>query len=562
MAGKWGVIDLFAGPGGLSEGFSPLMQDDGDHAVEIALSIEKEPTAFCTLLLRSFIRRIGENIPKAYIDFLSVGPKDETPFARLLKALLDERFGDDWPPEFSAFTRLRATQRLDVELSDRYEEFSEAFARCLDEVHCLTLGEEECRATIESLLDRAVDCYGDKLIVIGGPPCQAYSLVGRARNAGIADYVPELDNRHYLYKAYVEILQRVKPALFVMENVKGMLSSTLDGKRIFHSVLADLEDAAPGGYSLFGLDPRSDSKELFETPEPSDFLIRAEEYGVPQARHRVIIVGVRRALLDEKSAPWHTQEVGSEKASVLDVLQNMPPLRSGISKGSDSLDGWVALVSAHAGQIRSKLIPPSLTEEQHQRFVDHLDRTIRSCEISTLDREGRGAVRAFPNTCPPDLARWLEGSASGALPNNETRGHMEEDLGRYLFAACFAASTGRSPKASEYPDELKPRHANWDSGKFADRFRVQIGDRPATTVTSHISKDGHYFIHPDPTQVRSLTVREAARLQTFPDDYYFMGNRTQQYVQVGNAVPPFLAKQIATRLIGFLERTGQTSIVS
>ena len=125
---------------------------------------------------------------------------------------------------------------------------------------------------------------------------------------------------------------------------------------------------------------------------------------------------------------------------------------------------------------------------------------------------------------------------------------MKTDLGRYLFAAVFGRVRGYSPKADEFPAMLAPEHRNWQSGIFSDRFRVQLKDEPATTVTSHISKDGHYFIHPDATQCRSLTVREAARLQTFPDDYLFLGNRTQQYVQVGNAVPPFLARQIA-RLI-------------
>ena len=132
---------------------------------------------------------------------------------------------------------------------------------------------------------------------------------------------------------------------------------------------------------------------------------------------------------------------------------------------------------------------------------------------------------------------------------------MAEDLHRYLYASCYAAAkNGTSPRSRDYPTNLAPKHKNWTTGNFTDRFKVQAENRVASTVTSHISKDGHYFIHYDPSQCRSLTVREAARIQTFPDNYFFEGNRTEQYVQVGNAVPPLLANHIAKVVFSLLNQ--------
>ena len=165
--------------------------------------------------------------------------------------------------------------------------------------------------------------------------------------------------------------------------------------------------------------------------------------------------------------------------------------------------------------------------------------------------------RKSPKSNHPTL-KYMQDDRLTVLTGHEARGHMASDLHRYFFAANFADVIGKSPKLSDFPECLLPHHRNVTEGRegkmFSDRFRVQLGGSVSTTITSHISKDGHYFIHYDPLQCRSLTVREAARLQTFPDNYNFEGPRTAQYHQVGNAVPPYLASQIAAIVCELLEQ--------
>lgn len=503
MSSSIGIVDLFAGPGGLGEGFSAFRDQSGFRPFSIEVSIEKDCAAHATLQLRSFLRKFGGKPPAEYYEFLN-GSESEPDWSRL--------YPDQWE-------------------AARHE------ARCME------LGSEPTSRFLASRIAEIRRHYGDRTLLIGGPPCQAYSLVGRSRNVGIANYLPHKDERHFLYQKYVDVLRELEPAAFVMENVKGMLSSAIQGDRIFHRVMADLRSAAgPDSYRLVALAPEGEADRGKEAA-PEDFIVRMEDHGVPQARHRVIIIGLRHDIADNlRDSVLPRLSLRNPPVTVGDLIGTMPRLRSGLSR-NDNPDAWrqailnaTDIVTREAGGV---------SEEFRGEFAAAALEAGTALETTPVLKRSADHGTGLPNSCPTWLRDWLTDANLERLPNNETRGHMASDLARYLFAAAFGRAARRSPKASEFPAALAPNHRNWGSGKFADRFRVQIATRPASTVTSHISKDGHYFIHPDPSQCRSLTVREAARLQTFPDNYFFKGNRTQQYVQVGNAVPPFLALQIA-----------------
>ncbi len=511
-----GIVDLFSGPGGLAEGFASYKDNEGNAPFQINISIEKEPSAHSTLLLRTFIRKFNGLFPDEYYRFLN-GELAAEP---------------DW-------------KKL----------YPEQWAEAVDEARCMELGNPETTQFLDRRLEEIRSTYGRNTMVIGGPPCQAYSLVGRARNAGILDYAADQDHRHFLYKEYVAVLQKLEPAVFVMENVKGMLSSAVKGDRLFLQVMEDLKAAAgENSYALYALSPRSSGFAKSKVLKPSDFIVYSENHGIPQTRHRVIIVGLRKDIADKfiSEIPFAMKAL-EKKTTVHEVIGGVPKLRSGLSKKEDNDSAWLLAVKDAVSKVKSVIsLYPAEGYEKIYSLLNSCEKTLTPENI--FPRKGKKSAGYMLNSCPKSLADWLADEKVAVLPNHETRSHMESDLARYMFVSLFGKAFGRSPKASEFPEELAPNHKNWSTGKFADRFRVQIEDQPSTTITSHISKDGHYFIHYDPVQCRSLTVREAARLQTFPDNYYFKGNRTQQYVQVGNAVPPYLAKQIAEVLWPVLKK--------
>jgi DNA (cytosine-5)-methyltransferase 1 len=513
---QFAVVDIFAGPGGLAEGFSKVPGPGGRSAYKIELSVEKDSTAHETLRLRAFLRQFSE-YPPAYYSFLNgSGPEP------------------DWSKVGERQWETASSEALQMEL-----------------------GAEDPDLRLNARLDAIRAEHGGNVVLIGGPPCQAYSLVGRSRNAGKRGYVPSEDGRHFLYREYIRILDRLRPAAFVMENVKGLLSSSIDGEsKIIDRVLEDLRGERPGAeqYRLIALRPRLRQQQgLYHTiHDASDFVVRAEELGIPQARHRVIIVGLRKDLSDKLPGMKFEGLLDKYAGSCLvrQVIGDLEPLRSGLSKQEDTASDWRAAIADCMGRIASlKVFEDKTRQARFRKVVERLQRDFRKRN----DVPARaGSPPSLPADCPESLRSWLLDHRLEQLPNHETRTHMTSDLERYFFASAFAEAEGRSPSAEDYPRELAPAHENWETGKFADRFRVQRWDAPSTTITSHISKDGHYFIHPDPLQCRSLTVREAARLQTFPDNYLFKGGRTAQYVQVGNAVPPMLARQIGEALFRLL----------
>jgi DNA (cytosine-5)-methyltransferase 1 len=507
------IIDLFAGPGGLGEGFSQFSDDQ--IKFKIALSIEMNTAAHRTLELRAFVRQFNSP-PAGYYDYLN-GVIDR------------EALFDAYPSEAEA-------------------------AR--EEAWCHELKQDNLEK-VKLRAKNALKKFSSKeCVMIGGPPCQAYSTAGRSRMKSTRENFDD-DPRHFLYRHYLRMVAHIKPAVFVMENVKGLKSARVHGKLIFPQIMDELSrpgevvkdidglTRAPSKseYHLYSLvKVESKDKDLagdkVQPLTPDDYVIRSEDYGIPQKRHRIILLGVRKDI-----DPVLAKRLVKSKlpVSVDNVLQGLPVVRSHVTKRENSWQEWVAVMQEglNSGEFNS---------------VD--EKTLKKIKLVIESHNHEltiGGLRYDASQLSPErLARWYRKDTAKikVVLNHETKRHKVSDIWRYLFLSCFATVHGRTPTLRDFPDNLLPDHKNVTAKNkknvdFVDRFKVQVGDKPATTVTSHLSKDGHYFIHNDPSQCRAWTCREAARIQTFPDNYFFEGTKTEQYHQVGNAVPPRLAWQIA-----------------
>lgn len=599
------IIDLFAGPGGLGEGFSSCLPTKS-NPYEIAMSVEYEKNAHKTLTLRALYRKLT--------------PKERENY---------------YYPYICSPNKSEKGKRFQVLIDQNVDKWRDAQAETLGGPHALgssgkwakikggeALGPDDEKPTqqeknIFSRISEIVSSHDGPIVVIGGPPCQAYSVNGRNRQRAETTYKPENDERFFLYLEYLKVLDKANPDIFIMENVEGILTAELaTGEQIFGKIKHDLarpDRRKSEQYDIYSLST-APKKTCTATSGPeyeddSDYVLTASDYGVPQDRKRVILLGIKRkhGPLGETLA-----KVGADKTpGIKDLIGCLPSLRSGLNESGvdDTVSTWQEACSESRNNLLQILRSPKEIARVADRWVALESKRrkkakladLSQAERTTLKRQykvkirqsyegtalqleqlkyenmrknqagaGRGSdyfipieprKKAFTTKFEeryPELFQWL--SRDGGLPgvaNHRTRTHMRSDLQRYMFSAAWAKanskSTSPSPKSKDFPLSISPKHKNWESGSHADRFRTIEADMVPLTITSHLRKDGHAQIHYDLKQNRSMTVREAARVQTFPDDYYFEGCQGWQFQQVGNAVPPYLAKQIALHILKILK---------
>lgn len=348
-------------------------------------------------------------------------------------------------------------------------------------------------------------CKGKVSIVVGGIPCQSFSLIGARSGDKTRKDKFKQDARDNLYQEYFSIVKEIKPKIIVIENVKGILSKKdKTGKKIIDTLISDFESI---GYSF----DYKDHDEKYR-------LVNSADFGVPQKRERVIIIGINKNWKDT-SIPWiertHKDPCEDFKelknhVNLFDAIGNLPSIQSKITttglfgkkveeinKKNTRINNGGELIVLKNEDIKSHLNKISESGKEFQKFVLSKDKKII---------------------------------------NHIARNHQLSDI--QLFKEMNQGETAgdfitRSPNKAQKLIKYKMH-------SFKDKYRKQSYKLPCTTVFAHLQKDGNRFIHP--TQARTISVREAARIQSFPDWIKFSGPLSQQYKQIGNAVPPLLSK--------------------
>ena len=312
-------------------------------------------------------------------------------------------------------------------------------------------------------------------VVIGGPPCQSFSTLGRARDP----HGMENDPRNFLFLNYINILEVFRPRIFVFENVVGLLSATVHGVRVIENIFDEMERV---GYNVMRAADRR-----------NELVLNSVNYGVPQNRNRVIIIGVR-----------------SDLNLTAEEVYNM------IEKTHYDIDGY-----------------PDMGLKKYVTVEE---------AIGDLPFLQPGEGREILEYTNMELNRYtsqMRNQNDNIITHHVARNHNNEDQERYRLMAELNLTF----------KELLEQRPDLNNGRlFSNSYVVQRRDLPGRTIIAHLYKDGNQFIHYDHNQSRTFTVREAARIQSFPDNFRFMGSRTQQYKQVGNAVPPLMANKVANAI--------------
>jgi len=440
---KFFAIDLFAGCGGLSEGFYQA-------GFDIITQIEMDKWASESLRTRQL-----------YYELKKIGRSD-----LYKKYLKDEITKKDIFIKYQSINDLISNRVFQVKIES-----------------------SNLKNVIKNINDSKKYHNTSKIhLLLGGPPCQPYSLIGRSRDP----HRMENDKRHYLYQYYLKILEIIQPDFFIYENVPGLFTAKARGNDIFKKLLSDFTKLNPP-YEI------TPPLEKFYR-QPRSYILNSVDFYIPQKRKRIVLIGYKKSLEDKNT----------NIKNIFAKLQEMAIINR--AEGYYTVDDAI-------GDL-PRLVPGKGEDNWWGTYENEDGQDLKSYQIK------------------------MRNGSLGVI-NHRARKHMNSDRARYKFFIEHHINGNKSATLKdlirERPD-LIPEHKHLD--KFLDRFKVQWWNHPSSTITAHIGKDGHYYIHPDISQCRSFTVREAARCQSFPDNFKFEGPRTEQFKQVGNAVPPKLAKVI------------------